>query len=375
MKKERYIFESKDKKYLRVQIRVGNSQFSKNVRIADYPTKARAMAAAKLIRDKALQERARSTLVTHTPTVAEIYERTQDIYGYTKKTVIRHDHYYNAGIAQYGSIEIKDIKTADVMKSVADYAKDHSDLAVDRLISLWSIIFEAAQMMDIPVPNRAKVVRANKPRAQKPVDKRETYASDEDIRVFLEALKVYGTHTEAGRKCAARYYTLAMVMLHTGCRPAEALALTREDVDLINKKISFSKSIGSTTDEYGCQVKSPKTLGSIREVPIDDQLNDILIEYLYGKDSAVTGLLFPDAHGQPMEIRNVGTHIRNVCKKAGVHVTLYMLRHKFSTDMIKLTDLRTVQDLMGHESASMTLSYARSTEDDRKEAIDKRQLS
>lgn len=375
MKKERYIFESKDGKYLRVQIRVGDSQFSKNVRIADYPTKARAMAAAKLIRDKALEKRARSTLIVHSPTVAEVYERTQEIYGYTKKTIVRHEHFYNAGIAQYGSVEIKDIKTADVMKSVVDYAKDHSDPAVERLISLWSIIFETAQMMDIPVPNRAKFVRVNKPKGQQPVEKREVYASDEDIHTFLEALKVYGTHTPKGLQKSKRYYVLAMVMLHTGCRPAEALALTREDVDLVAKKIRFSKSIGSTIDEYGCQVKASKTLGSIREVPIDDQLNDILFEYLYNNDFVVTGLLFPDSHGKPMEIRNVGTHVRNVCKKAGVHVTLYMLRHKFSTDMIKVADLRTVQDLMGHESATMTLSYARSTEDDRKEAIDKRKLS
>lgn len=375
MKKERYIFESKDGKYLRVQIRVGDSQFSKNIRIADYPTKARAMAAAKLIRDKALQERARSTLVVHSPTVAEIYERTPELFGYTQKTIIRHDHYYNAGIAQYGNIEIKDIKTADVMKSVADYAKDHSELAVERLICLWSTLFETAQMMDIPVPNRAKTVRANKPKAQQPIQRRETFASDEDIHKFLETLKTYGAHTPRGKQKSRCYYVLSMVMLHTGCRPAEALALSRDDIDLIARKIRFSKSVGSTTDEYGQQVKALKTSSSIREVPIDKELHEILIEYLYDKDVVVSDLLFPDVHGKPMEIRDVGTHIRNVSKKAGVHVNLYMLRHKFSTDMLKVADLRTVQDLMGHESASMTLSYARSTEDDRKEAIDKRKLS
>ena len=375
MKKERYIFESKDGRYLRVQIRVGDNQFSKNVRIADYPTKARAMAAAKLIRDKALQERARNILVTHTPTVGEIYERTPELYGYTKKTVIRHDYYYKVGIVKYENVEIKDITTADVMKSVAEYAKDHSDLAVERLVSLWSIIFETAQMMDIPVPNRAKVVRANMPKAQKPVDKRKTYASDEDIHKFLDTIQTYGTHTPSGRCRARKIFVLAIVMLHTGCRPAEALALTRTDINLTNRTIYFSKSIGSTSDESGRQVKAAKTTGSVREVPIDDKLNDVLIEYLCCRDMVVTDLLFPDKHGCPMEIRNVDTYIRNVCKKAGVHVTLYMLRHKFSTDMLKIADIRTVQDLMGHESPSMTLSYARSTPDDRKEAIDKRKLS
>ena len=147
-------------------------------------------------------------------------------------------------------------------------------------------------------------------------------------------------------------------------------------VRIIPLTIRFSKSIGSTTDEYSRQVKATKTATSIREVPIDKELHEMLVDYLFSKDIVIHGdLLFPDSWGNPMEIQNVDTHVRNVCKKAGVHVTLYMLRHKFSTDMLKVADIRTVQDLMGHESPSMTLSYARSTPDDRKEAIDKRKLS
>ena len=67
--------------------------------------------------------------------------------------------------------------------------------------------------------------------------------------------------------------------------------------------------------------------------------------------------------------------MRLVSKKAGVNVTLYMLRHKFSTDLLKTADLRTVQDLMGHESGAMTLSYARSSDEDRKKAIAGRKMS
>ena len=86
-------------------------------------------------------------------------------------------------------------------------------------------------------------------------------------------------------------------------------------------------------------------------------------------------LLFCDTQGNPLEIDWLANYMRLVSKKAGVNVTLYMLRHKFSTDLLKTADLRTVQDLMGHESGAMTLSYARSSDEDRKKAIAGRKMS
>lgn len=146
----------------------------------------------------------------------------------------------------------------------------------------------------------------------------------------------------------------------------------RADINLITNQISKNKSFGSTHTGSGRTIRTTKTKQSRRTVPIADQLYDRLLTYLPNHPH---DLLFCDSNGDPLEIDWLANYMRLVSKKAGVNVTLYMLRHKFSTDLLKTADLRTVQDLMGHESSSMTLSYARSSAEDRKKAIADRKMS
>lgn len=373
MKKEKYITKDKGN-YFRVRIRTPDGVFSKSVNIADYPSEAKALAAAKLIRDQALADRHANRLAAKSPTVESIYHKMHDMFGLSQKTIKRHDIMYRAAIAPYGSTEITDIKTSDVMDSITRYMENHSDQATDRVISLWSTIFETAQMLDIPVPNRAKAVKRTRPHSKVPNQHRNVTATDEDIEAFLDALANYGTYNDKGRYRARVYTMLCHLMLHTGCRPAEALALTRTDINLITNEISINKSVGSTHTASGRTIRTTKTRQSRRVVPIASPLKDRLIEYLNNHNPNYD-LLFCDERGTPIEIDWLSNYIRLVSKKANVHVTLYMFRHKFSTDLLKIADLRTVQDLMGHESGSMTISYARSTQDERKTAIDSRKLS
>ena len=52
---------------------------------------------------------------------------------------------------------------------------------------------------------------------------------------------------------------------------------------------------------------------------------------------------------------------------------MYQLRHQFSTDLItNNVDIRTVMELMGHNNTDMTIDYARSSDDLKKEALENR---
>ena len=47
-----------------------------------------------------------------------------------------------------------------------------------------------------------------------------------------------------------------------------------------------------------------------------------------------------------------------------------MLRHAFSTKLITSnTDIRTVQELMGHKNMAMTVDYARSSDELKRNAV------
>ncbi|MEG0563849.1 tyrosine-type recombinase/integrase, partial [Anaerorhabdus sp.] len=64
------------------------------------------------------------------------------------------------------------------------------------------------------------------------------------------------------------------------------------------------------------------------------------------------------------------------CKSEGLEFHMYQLRHLFGTDLVtSKVDSRTIQELMGHASYAMSVSYARSDEKRKKEALNNRLVS
>jgi site-specific recombinase XerD len=71
--------------------------------------------------------------------------------------------------------------------------------------------------------------------------------------------------------------------------------------------------------------------------------------------------LFP-SHNKEKHIttRTVGKIFANACKKANIkkNVTLHSLRHGFATHLLESgTDLRYIQELLGHKSSKTTEIY------------------
>ena len=87
-------------------------------------------------------------------------------------------------------------------------------------------------------------------------------------------------------------------------------------------------------------------------------------------------MLLADYFGKIIDIDTSNRIITKVKKTAGIEFNMYMLRHQFSSDLFRSgTDPAVIRDLMGHESATMSLDYATTKEEDRKKAVDKRKFS
>lgn len=74
-----------------------------------------------------------------------------------------------------------------------------------------------------------------------------------------------------------------------------------------------------------------------------------------------------------METSVVSAFVSHTSKKAGVNFNLYMCRHSVATSLIQSgTSPRTVQDILGHASYKQSVGYARSSSDERIEAMNDR---
>ncbi len=375
MKKEKYIRISKNasgNKIIRIEIRAYDQVYRKTLNMKDYSDEKEALKIAKRIRDKKLVEMSAGYTVNNNDTVYDIYQKTFDLLPVRQKTVQRHGYYYKLAIQPYGSMPIDKVTSADIQKSINEYAKTHKRMQTGGVLAVWRRIYKTAAMMNINIPDRTQSVIIPECIPDNP---RKIEISAEDLEIFLETLQGYNAATRDGRYQSQCIYYAVQVMRYCGLRPAETFALTREDICITSEKsgyITINKASHSTINSR-LEIGAAKTKKSNRRVPMPSDLVPIMRECL---SWAKYEFIFADIHGNLQDIDTVGVYVHNVAKKAKVQFNLYMLRHQFSTDLIRSgVNPAVIRDLMGHESARMTLDYAVSYEDDRRQAVDSRVFS
>lgn len=367
MRKEKYITERQGKKGLTFQIKIPAASFTQSVSANDYGTNSDALKAAIQIRDDVLRDLRTGKLIKHTATVKELYELSLEILPSSKSSKDRYNAFYNKGIKGKG-IElcpIDKVTAVDLQQNVNQYAREHTQDQVNRFVGIWKKIYKTAQLKEIPVTDKTLMVVI--PKSKVVSDPKPVELSTTDFMMFLEAVRNYGIYTDKGQHRSETVARLLLTMYFTGIRPQEARALTVADIQ--GDMLRINKMIGSNEDSED-QIITTKTTRSIRRVPISAELSAMFDEWTKGK--AKDDLLFPDFDGKPMTSDFFGNYIRHISRRSGIPFRSYQLRHLFASDLVKKTDLRTLQELMGHVGGSMTLSYARSSEAQKKKAIDER---
>jgi len=91
------------------------------------------------------------------------------------------------------------------------------------------------------------------------------------------------------------------------------------------------------------------------------------------KDALPTGALFVNKHGQRLSTRSVRRKLDKYLIEAGLDpdISPHTLRHSFATHMLNHgADLRSVQELLGHQSLSTTQIYTHLTTNRIKQVYD-----
>ena len=139
-----------------------------------------------------------------------------------------------------------------------------------------------------------------------------------------------------------KHKTLLALIYSSGLRISEAINMKITDIDSQRMLIHVKNAKGKK-DRY--TLLSTKVLGLLREY------------YAVYKPKT---FLFEGQYGGQYSSRSAQSVLQQSAKKAGItkQISLHTLRHSFATHLLENgTDLRYIQDLLGHSSPKTTMIY------------------
>jgi len=189
-----------------------------------------------------------------------------------------------------------------------------------------------------------------------PVTTIKTPKQDKKLPKFLEyeqVMRLLNT-PPANTWLGARDRAILEVLYSTGMRVSELVGLNMDDVDFLSEVIHIR---GKGKKERLCPIGS-SALQSIQNY----------IEFRnrrMASDSAFDSkVLFANKHGKRLSTRSVRRKMDKYLIEAGLDPSIspHTLRHSFATHMLNNgADLRSVQELLGHQSLSTTQIYTHVT--------------
>lgn len=127
-------------------------------------------------------------------------------------------------------------------------------------------------------------------------------------------------------------YWVPLIMLYSGARPAEIAQLSLNDVR--KEQNNWIMEITETNDDDGEELKTLKTLGSRRVVPVHKELIRLgFLNYLKGMRNGEHSRVFPlalrNSRGQMISdfSREFGRYLGRIGLKKGRGISLYSFRH------------------------------------------------
>jgi len=161
----------------------------------------------------------------------------------------------------------------------------------------------------------------------------------------------------------ARDRAIMETLYSTGMRVSELVALNMDDIDFLGEVVHI-------------RGKGKKE----RITPISSSTLQVIQHYIEFRNRRAQSnsnfdskVLFVNKHGRRLSTRSVRRKMDKYLKMAGLDpaISPHTLRHSFATHMLNNgADLRSVQELLGHQSLSTTQIYTHLTTKKLKEAYD-----
>ncbi|MBI5365864.1 MAG: tyrosine recombinase XerC [Planctomycetes bacterium] len=210
---------------------------------------------------------------------------------------------------------------------------------IARKMACLRSFFKFAQRRGLIAANPAKMVRTPKLERRLP-----DFLEEKEVETLLSLPDL---NSVAGR----RDHAILEVLYSTGIRISELCGLTMKDADLM----------GGTLHVHGKGSKE-------RLAPLGRLAVQSLREYLASRstqtESDAGAPVFLNKSGKRLGVRGIRRIVEKYAREAGLKKTIspHTFRHTFATHLLdRGADLRSVQELLGHENISTTQIYTHVT--------------
>lgn len=278
-------------------------------------------------------------------------------------------------------IKVKDLKLIDVQKFYNNLVSN--DCTIIRIKNIHKIIRPFVRYLydnNIIIKDFSKAIILPKEDEKTKLAKGNKIIpfTLEEEKTFLAAIKGHDSEM------------LFVTALYSGLRQGELFALTWDDINFENAYIDVNKTYRYIADVsrngrssgYNL-IQTPKTHKSIRKVPIPQFLVKMLLQYRneqrlqkikYADVYKDNNLVFCNNLGAYLVDSTIGRQYKIILKKNNIPIRKFHdMRHTFATRLFELgEEPKTVQELLGHSTVSITLNtYTHVLESVKEKAISK----
>ncbi|MCY9500040.1 site-specific integrase [Paenibacillus larvae] len=256
----------------------------------------------------------------------------------------------------FGKLRIKDItesycqefinKLSKEIKSVGDF-KMYANQVFEYAIKQKSIT--SNPLKDVSIPKKESEFIAEK------MPEVRNFWEKSEIISFLQIVK---------QECSFRDYLLFHLLIYTGARKGEVLALRWSDIDFANKIIKFTKTLYHEDKEF--LSLTSKTASSRRSISIDDTTLGFIKKYYTSNSSAQNQhvdskdnhLIFTREDGTPLRLAYANDKLDQLIKSHNIHpITIHGLRHTHASLLFESgASIKEVQERLGHSDIKMTMN-------------------
>lgn len=273
--------------------------------------------------------------------------------------------------AYIGDKRICDLTRRDILHAQAAMRARYGTASVNMSVKIIRAICRSA-VMDGLIDSDPSVgvsgLKRTEPKATATIHRALTL---EEQNTFMRTAKAF-----------SYFYPLYALMLQTGMRCGEALALSWRDIDTDKRLIHVTKTVTRNLDGKFVIGSAPKTESSNRDIPLTPPMEATLAEQrrimaeAHGIDAVrddrriFLGKLKPGIVIPPAEIY---ANVRLMTKKAGMRrISTHTLRDTFATRAIEQgMPPNTLKEILGHSSIAMTMDlYAQVMDDEKRRAME-----